>query len=53
MMADKARNSFLEDYITTLENLPWEIKRNFSLMRELDRVSEVALPGYFICEIQS
>jgi hypothetical protein len=36
-MEGQDTNTFLEEFISSTELLPTEIRRNFELMRELDR----------------
>lgn len=38
-----AMGTYLEDYLESMYLLPSEIKRNFDLMRELDKVRPVCL----------
>ncbi|PNI21269.1 ING4 isoform 6 [Pan troglodytes] len=38
-----AAGMYLEHYLDSIENLPFELQRNFQLMRDLDQRTEEAL----------
>lgn len=42
--------TYLEDYLESMYMLPSEIKRNFDLMRELDKVRALRMLALSLCK---